>query len=182
MRCWSRSIFANEKTRYLCLLKSLSFCSFTECSNLSTWARDFWELAYGSGGPREWIPVEMVGRPGGQDSSMKISANFIHFVPLKKLKFSSVWHGPLSRWLPFEHSGTKMDILEIDPVYSTLCPSITATHSKSKFHFYMFQYSVGGAIMIDSSTYGQDCTVGKGFSMEFGPTAHLTRSNNKFIF
>ena len=34
------------------------------------------------------------GGPGGQDSSIKISANFIHFYPLKKPNFSSVWHGP----------------------------------------------------------------------------------------
>ncbi len=37
------------------------------------------------------------GGPGGQNSPMKISANFIHFYPPKKPNFSSVWHGPPSR-------------------------------------------------------------------------------------
>ncbi len=34
------------------------------------------------------------GGPGGLDSPMKISANFIHVYPLKKPNFSSVYHGP----------------------------------------------------------------------------------------
>ncbi len=34
------------------------------------------------------------GGPGGQDSSVKISSNFIHFYPLKRPDFFSVWHGP----------------------------------------------------------------------------------------
>ncbi len=33
----------------------------------------------------------------------------------------------------------------------------TATRSTSKFHLNMFQYSVGGAVMLDAITYGQDC-------------------------
>ncbi len=94
--------------------------------------------------------------PLGPDCSMKISANFIHFYPLKKPYFCSVWHTP-SRWPSFEHSSTKMGSLNIELVYSTLCPSITATHSTSKFHLNMFQYSVGGAVLLDAITYGQDC-------------------------
>ncbi len=99
------------------------------------------------------------GGPEVLDSSVKISANFIHFYPLEKPNFSSVWHGPPSRWLPLEHSGAKMGSLEFDPVYSTLCPIITSTCSISKFHFNMFQYTVGGSVMPDTITYGQDCTV-----------------------
>ncbi len=68
------------------------------------------------------------GGSGGQDSPMKISTNFIHCYPLKKSNFASAWHGSLSRWLPFEHSGTKMGSLDIYSVYSTLCPSITSTY------------------------------------------------------
>ncbi len=97
-------------------------------------------------------------RPGGPGSFMKISANFIYVDPLKKPNFSSVWDGSLSRWLPFEHSSTKMGSLDIDPVYSTLCPRITSTHSASKFHLNMLQYSVGGALMPNALTYSQDCT------------------------
>ena len=44
----------------------------------------------------------------GPDSSMKISANFIRCYLVKKPNFSPVWHALLSRWLPFEHSGSKM--------------------------------------------------------------------------
>ncbi len=100
------------------------------------------------------------GRPGGPDSSMKISANFIHFFPLKKPLFSPVWHGPPSRWPPFEHSSTRMGSLDIDLVYSTLCPSITSTCSTLKFHLNMLQCSVSGLIMLDAFTYGKDyrCT------------------------
>ncbi len=95
--------------------------------------------------------------PGGWDSSMKISANFIHFSPLKKPLFSPVWHGLRSRWPPFEHSSTKMGSLDIDPVYLTLCPSITSTCSTSEFHLNMLQYSVSGLVMLDAFTYGNDC-------------------------
>ncbi len=95
--------------------------------------------------------------PGGQDSSAKISANFIHVYPLNKPNFSSVWHGSLSSWLLFEPSSSKMGSLDIDPVYSTLCPRITFTRSTPKFHLNTFQYSIGGAVMPDSITYGQDC-------------------------
>ncbi len=97
------------------------------------------------------------GGPGGQDFSAKISANFINIYPLKKPKSSPVWHGPPSSCLPFEHSSTKMGSLDIDPVYSTLCPSITSRCSTPKFCFNTFQYSIGGAIMPDAITYGQDC-------------------------
>ena len=96
---------------------------------------------------------------GGQDSSVKLSVHFIHFYPLKRPNFFSVWHGPPSRWLPFEHSSTKVGSLDIDPVYSTLYPSITSTCSTSNFHFNTFQYSIEGAVMLDAITYGQDCTL-----------------------
>ncbi len=55
------------------------------------------------------------------------------------------------------HSSIKMGSLDIELVYSTLCPSITSTHSTSKFHLNMFQYSIGGAVMLDAITYGKDC-------------------------
>ncbi len=64
-----------------------------------------------------------------------------------------------SRWRPFEHFSTKVGSPDIDPVYSTLCPSITSTCSTSKFHFNTFQYSIEGAVMLDAITYGQDCTL-----------------------
>ncbi len=95
--------------------------------------------------------------PGGWDCPMKISANFIHFFPLKKPLFSPVWHGHPSRWPPFEHSSTKMGNLDIDPVYSTLCPRITSTCSTSNFHSNMLQYSVSGLVMLDAFTCGKDC-------------------------
>ena len=53
-------------------------------------------------------------QPGGQDFSMKISADFIHFYPLKKPHLCSVWRGPPSRWPSFEHSSSKMGSLHID--------------------------------------------------------------------
>ena len=95
--------------------------------------------------------------PGGQDSSVKISVHFINVYPLKKPKFSSVWPGPSFRWLPFEHSSIKTGSLDIQPLYSTLCPSITSTRSTSSCHSNTFQYSVSGLVMLDAFTYGKDC-------------------------
>ncbi len=126
-----------------------------ERSNLSTRTKGFWVLTHGAGGPREWLPVEMVGQ-GVRIPPWKFQP-ISSTLPPEKAKFSSVWHGSLSRWLPFEHSGTKMGILDIEPVHSTLCPSITATRSTSKFHLNMFQNSVRGDVMTDTITYGQDC-------------------------
>ncbi len=99
------------------------------------------------------------GRPGGLDSSMKISANFIHFFLPQKATFQSCLAWPPSRWPSFEHSSTKMGSLDIDLVYSTLCPSITSMCSTSKFHLNMLQYSVSGLVMLDAFTYGKDCTL-----------------------
>ncbi len=97
--------------------------------------------------------------PLGPCSSMKISVHCIHVYPLKKPYVCSVWCGPPSRWPSFKHSTSKMGILDIEPVHSTLCPSLTSTRSTSKFHFNLFQYSIGGAVMPDTITYGQDCTL-----------------------
>ena len=97
------------------------------------------------------------GGPGGQDSCIKFSGSFIHVCPLKKPNFSSVWHAPPPfRWLPFEHFGTKMGSLDIDPVCSTFCPSTTSTRSTTNFHSTMFQYSVSGLVMLDAFTSGKD--------------------------
>ncbi len=75
---------------------SLSFCCFTEPSNLSTRSACTW--------CRRTRGVNPCGNdgPGGWDCSMKISVNFIHVYPLKKSYFCSVWHEPLSRWPSFE--------------------------------------------------------------------------------
>ncbi len=81
---------------------------------------------------------------------MKISVHFISIYPFKKPFFSPVCCGPLSRWPPFEHSTAKMGSLDIDPVYSTLCPSITSTRSTSIFCINTSQCSVGGAVMLDA--------------------------------
>ncbi len=72
---------------------SLAFCSFTECSNLSTRTWGFWVLAHGAGEPRGVDPCGN-GGPGGQDSSVKISDYSIHFYPLKKPNFQPLQHAP----------------------------------------------------------------------------------------
>ncbi len=97
---------------------------------------------------------------GGWDCPIKISGHFIHFFPLKKPNFSSVWHGPPFTWLSFEHLSAKMGSLDIEPLYSTLCPSITSTRSTSHFHSNMLQYSVSGLVILDEITYGKDCILG----------------------
>ena len=69
--------------------------------------------------------------PLGLDSSMKISANFIHFYPLKKPYFCSIWRGPPSRWPSSEHCSTEMGSLDIDqhcvPVSQLLIPHQNST-------------------------------------------------------
>ncbi len=56
----------------------LSFCCFTEPSNLSTRTWGFCMLARSVRGPGGFIPLGKC-LPLGPDWSMKISANFIHF-------------------------------------------------------------------------------------------------------
>ncbi len=89
---------------------SLPFCSFTEPSNLSTRTQDFWMLAHGAGGPGEWIPLENVCLwvQIVQWTFQPISSTF---TPSKS--HISVLFGvpPPLRWLPFEHSSTKMGSL-----------------------------------------------------------------------
>ncbi len=73
-----------------------------------------------------------------------------------------VWVERLLRSMKQQKESNRMTLcqvnsLNIDPVYWTLCPSITSTRSTSKFDFNMLQYSVGGAVMLDVITYGQDC-------------------------
>ncbi len=89
-----------------------------------------------------------------------VHENFSQFHPLfppQKVTFQSCLAWPPSSCLAFEHSSTKMGSLDIDPVYSTLCPRITSACSTSKFHFNMLQNSVSGLVMLDAFTYGKDC-------------------------
>ena len=96
--------------------------------------------------------------PLGPDCSMKFS-QFHPLLPPEKTTFLfCLVCPPPSRWPSFEHSSTKMGSLDIELVYSTLCPSITATYSMSKFYLNMLQYSIGGAVMLNTITYSQDCT------------------------
>ncbi len=135
---------------------SLSFCCFTECSNLSTQTWGFCMPVHGTGGPGGCNHVEMIDLEAGivpwkfQAISSTFSPSKSHFSVLFGMP-------PPSRWPPFEHSSTKMGSLDIDPVYSTLCPRITLTRPTSNFHSNMLQYSVSGLVMLDAFTYGKDC-------------------------
>ncbi len=83
------------------------------------------------------------GSESWKDSPIKFSGPILSmFTPSKSPNFSPVWHGLVSRCLPFEHSSTKMGSLDIDTVCSALCPSIISTRSTSKFRFNTFQWSV----------------------------------------
>ncbi len=159
---WTASRFPNchRWVLFTCqsVTQSLSFCCFTEPSYLSTQTWVFWVPAHDVGGPGEWITVEMLDQGAGI-VPWKFQPISSTFTPSKS---HSVLFGvppPPSRWPSFEHSSTKMGSLDIEPVHSTLCPSITTTRSTSKFHFNTFQYSIEGAIMLHAITCGQDCTV-----------------------
>ena len=56
---------------------------------------------------------------------MKISGHFTNIYPLKMPNFYPVSHAPLSSCLPFEHYSPKMGSLDIEPLYSPLCPRIS---------------------------------------------------------
>ena len=71
------------------------------------------------------------GNGGPEDSSMKISGNFINIYPLKMPNIDPL--APLVVFL-FEHCSTKMDSLHVEPMHSTLCPSIASLRSTSNFH------------------------------------------------
>ena len=70
-------------------VSSMSFVYMSSCHptlmflHACSWRRRAW----GMNPPGKCLPL----RP---DSSMKISANFIDFYPLKKSYLCSVWHGP----------------------------------------------------------------------------------------
>ncbi len=109
--------------------QSLSFCSLTALSNLSTQTpgvlracTQCWR-AWGVNPPWKWwargteLPHE----------------NLNQLLAPEKAKFQSSSACPFSRWPPFEHCSTPMGSLDMDPLYSTLCPSITSAWSASKF-------------------------------------------------
>ena len=60
--CETVPTHAEEWVFFTCQIvtPSLSFCSFTEPSNLSTRTRGFCMLAHGTRGPGKWIPLENV--------------------------------------------------------------------------------------------------------------------------
>ncbi len=97
------------------------------------------------------------GGPGDQDSSVNISVHFINVCPLKKPNFQPLWRASLSRWPPFEHSGTKMGSPDNEALYSTLCLSIISTCSTSKFHLKMSKCSAWGVVMPMANLYAKDC-------------------------
>ncbi len=117
------------------------------------------------------------GRPGDQDPCMKISGNFINNDPLKMPNFYPLWHAP-PPLVVFLLS--IVGSLDTDPVYSTLCPSITSTCSTSKVHLNMFRYSVGGDVTLDAITCGQDCRSAyeRGAETRNDVTGELSHSSN----
>ena len=61
-----------------------SLRNFTEPCNLSTRTQGFCMLVHGDGGGEAWgVDPTGNGRPERQDSSMKVSGNFINFSPSK---------------------------------------------------------------------------------------------------
>ncbi len=93
-----------------------------------------------------------IREPGGQESYLKFSGDFVHIYPPKMSNFYPL--ASLSSCLPFEHCSTS---LEVAPLHSTLCPSIISICSTSKFHLNTLQYSDGGDVMLNAITYGKDC-------------------------
>ncbi len=84
---------------------------------------------------------------------------FHQLLPPQKAGFQSSLACPLSGWALFEHSGPKMSSLDIEPLYSTLCPSNTSTRLTSKIHLNMFQCNVWGDVRLGAITYVQGCIV-----------------------
>ncbi len=140
---------------------------FAASPNLSTRTRGFCMLAHSTGGPGEWTPVEMVDRILLW-KFQSISSTFTLWKGQISLRFGMP---PPSRWPPFEHSSTKVGSLDIDPVYSTLCPRIQ--DSTSKFHLDTFQYSIEGAVVLDTIIYGQDGIVVPSLLIQYKPNKRI---------
>ena len=99
--------------------------------------------------------------PEGWDCPMKVSVHFINICPLKKPNFLPHWRASLSSWSCFEHSSSKMGSPDNEALHWTLCLSIIATCSTSKFHLKMSECSAWGVVMPVANLYGKDCRSSK---------------------
>ncbi len=71
-------------------------------------------------------------KPGGNGGLGLSHENFNPFhprFPLKKLNIPPLWHAALFSPSGLKHCSTKMGSLDIQPLYSTLCPKIASTCS-----------------------------------------------------
>ncbi len=106
---------------------------------------------------RGLIPLEIKGGggSGGEDWLIKFPGNFIIFCLLQKPNFKPLPSVTLFSWLPLEHCSSKMGKTDTDPLYSTLCPSITSSCPTTKFHLNTFQNSVWSEVIPVVVTYGK---------------------------
>ena len=156
--CWLSAMhfvyMSNSHPLALCLT------FFSPSQNLATFGPDN-RVLHGSTWCRRTRRVKSGGNdgPGGLDCSMKVSVHFINICPLKKPNFQPLWHASLSRWPPFEHSGTKMGSPDNEALYWTLCLSTISTCSTSKFHLKMSQRSTWGVVMPTANLCAKDCMI-----------------------
>ncbi len=131
----------------LCLHVKLSphHSPFVASPNLAT-SRPGHAVVHGAEGPRGWNHVKMIGLGAGI-VPWKFQAILSTF-SLSKSQVS-VLFGMAPP--PGGLSSTKLGSLDIEPLYSTLCPSITPTRSTSNFYLNTLWYRVSGLIMLGQS-------------------------------
>ncbi len=101
--------------------------------------------------------------PKAHEHHRKISANFINFCPLKKLKFQPLRHASLPDLQTFEHC-IQMGSQNIELLHSTLCLSIWIAHftssniGESRFHLNTFQFSICSKVLYAEITADKDYT------------------------
>ncbi len=73
-----------------------------------------------------------------------------------EVDFQPLWHAMSSNWPHFEHCDIKMGCLDIECLYSTLCPNISM-YSNLKFLLKMAQCSVWGVVIPVANLFAKDC-------------------------
>ncbi len=130
------------------MLSELDIFAYYLCRVLhgSTWHRRTWQAGPSGNGGLE-----------GYDCPMTFSVHFITISTLEKANFQPLWCDSLFSWSCFEHSSTKMDSPNIEPLYWMVYPSIICMCSTSKFHLKMSQCSVRGVAIPIAILYAKDC-------------------------
>ena len=137
----SSHVLLEPLERLVVLLAALlvSRASRSSCSNLS-------EIKLASNWPVAHAPTQ----------ADKLHVQAVHCMRSVRTFEVSFCQAGLPGGLLLSTLAEKWAAFDIEPVFSTLCPSVTSTCSTSKLHLNTLQYSVWGDVMLLEETYGKD--------------------------